>query len=287
MSVADPFSSRFAWPAPAKINLFLHITGRRADGYHELQTLFQFLDWGDRLWFQPRGDGLCRRLEGPAEVDPEQDLVVRAARLLSQRSGAGLGVDIRIDKQIPLGSGLGGGSSDAATTLVALNRLWNLGLPPDELAALGLRLGADVPVFLRAEAAWAEGVGERLQAAAPEEGWLLLLCPPVAVSTAEIFSAPALRRDTAPIRPQDWRWEDSRNDCEPITSARYPEVAAALAWLRQRAPARMSGTGASVFGRFADPAAARAAAAEAPAAWRPRVVRGLNRSPLAAILRGL
>lgn len=274
------FTAEFPWPAPAKLNLFLHVTGRRGDGYHLLQSLFQFLDHGDSLFFVPRGDAQIRRIEGPQGIPPEQDLVVRAARTIQRASGCALGADIRIDKRIPLGGGLGGGSSDAATTLVALNRLWNLGFTTDELATLGLGLGADVPVFVRGQAAWAEGVGERLTPVELPEPWYVVLTPPVSVDTAEIFGAAELRRDCARISLQDYLEGATDNVCEPVTCARHPPVAEALTWLRRFGPARMSGTGASVFLPFETRAEASQVAAQAPQGWNRIVARGLNRSPL-------
>lgn len=276
-----PFTAEFPWPAPAKLNLFLHVVGRRADGYHQLQTLFQFLDHGDSLFFVPRGDGVIHRSEGPADIPEAEDLVVRAARTIQQASGCNLGADIRLEKRLPLGGGLGGGSSDAATTLVALNRLWNLGLPLDELAQIGLKLGADVPVFVRGAAAWAEGIGERLTPVQLDEPWFLVMTPPVSVRTAEIFAAPELFREHAPVTLEDYRQGRTGNDCEPVTCARHAPVREALHWLRARAPqARMSGTGASVFAAFADRAQANALLNEAPAPYQAFVARGLNRSPL-------
>lgn len=275
----------FAWPAPAKLNLFLHVTGRRADGYHLLQTLFQFLDFGDELFFAPRGDGVIQRLAGAQEIPETQDLTVRAARLLQDASGVRLGADIRVHKRIPLGGGLGGGSSDAATTLVALNRLWNLGLPVDELAAMGLALGADVPVFVRGHAAWAEGVGEQLTPVQPPEPWYLVLTPPVQVSTREIFNAPELKRDSASVSYEDFLAGRTGNVCEAVTARRYPAVQAALDRLTAHGTPRMSGTGSCVFLGFRDQGQATAAAAELPTPWRHFVARGLNRSPLADIMR--
>ncbi len=286
-SFMGPFTSDFPWPAPAKLNLFLHVTGRRADGYHELQTLFQFLDYGDSLFFQPRGDGIVQRIGGPAEVPENHDLSVRAARLLSEVSGARLGADIRIEKRIPLGGGLGGGSSNAATTLVALNRLWNLGLPLDELASLGLRLGADVPVFVRAQASWAEGIGDRLWPVELPEPWFLVVTPPVAVSTQDIFQAPELRRDQPRVELQDYLAGRTGNVCAAVTCARHPLVAQALQTLSAHGPARMSGTGASVFLALEDRTRALVLRDQMPAEWRAFVARGLNRSPLADIMRGL
>jgi 4-diphosphocytidyl-2-C-methyl-D-erythritol kinase len=282
MNDATPgaFTAGFAWPAPAKLNLFLHVTGRRHDGYHELQTVFQFVDLCDRLYIGPRGDGQIRRVGELPGVGEHQDLALRAARTIQRASGCDLGADIRIDKRIPLGAGLGGGSSNAATVLVALNRLWNLGLTTDELAALGLGLGADVPVFVRGHAAWAEGVGERLQRVELAEPWFLIVVPPVAVSTAEIFSAPELVRDCAPITLDDFSAGRARNVCEGATVARYPQVGEALAWLRRHGEAAMSGTGAAVYQRHLSREHAEAIAASAPAQWTALVLRGRNRSPL-------
>ncbi len=268
------------WPAPAKLNLFLHVTGRRGDGYHLLQTVFQFLDRADLLYFVPRDDGQVMRTEGPAEVPPQQDLTVRAARLLQEAGGAGHGVAIRIDKRLPMGGGLGGGSSDAATTLVALNHLWKLNLPVERLAALGLQLGADVPVFVRGQAAWAEGVGERLTPIRLAEPWYLVLIPPLPVSTAEVFSDPELTRNTPPIRISDFLSGQGHNDCLPVVMRRYPEVAAALRWLEQFAAARLTGTGSCVFAAFAEEQAARRVLSRVPKCWHGFVARGLNRSPL-------
>ena len=273
------------WPAPAKLNLFLHITGRRADGYHLLQTVFQFIDLCDTLSYAPRGDGVIRCVEGAPGIPDDENLVVRAARALQSASGVTLGADIRMVKRIPMGGGLGGGSSDAATTLVALNAIWNLGLPVAELAQIGLGLGADVPVFVRGNAAWGEGVGEQLSAVDLPEPWYLGLTPPVAVSTRDVFRAPALKRDSARITLEDFRSGAGRNDCEPITCALYPQVGEALAWLRRHAPARMSGTGASVFAAFGSRPEAQAVASLAPNQWRLFVAQGLNRSPLADIMR--
>lgn len=273
------------WPAPAKLNLFLHVLGRRADGYHRLQTLFQFLDHGDQLAFAPRGDGLIRRLTGPEEIAPEQDLAIRAARALQAASGSAQGADISVFKRIPTGAGLGGGSSDAATVLVALNRLWGCGLDIEALAALGLRLGADVPVFIRGQAAWAEGVGEQLTPVTLPEPWYAVLVPPVQVATAVVFNAPELRRDSPPIDLADYLRVGGRNDCTPVTTARFPPVAAALQWLTERGlDARMSGTGAAVFARCDDEAQARRTIAAAPKQWRGFAARGLNRSPLLALI---
>jgi len=272
------------WPAPAKLNLFLHIIGRRPDGYHLLQSVFQFLDRGDLLHFSLRDDGELRRLNELPGVPAEEDLVVRAARLLQAEAGIRLGAEIRVDKRLPMGGGLGGGSSDAATTLVALNRLWGAGLDQQALAALGLRLGADVPVFVRGRAAWAEGVGEHLEPVELPEPWYLVLVPPVTVSTAEIFRAPELTRECAPITIRDFLSGQAANVCEPVVRARYPLVDAALKWLEGYAPARMTGTGGCVFAAFPDQTWARAALADLPDGMAGFVARGCNRSPLLARL---
>lgn len=273
-----------AWPAPAKINLFLHVTGRRADGYHELQTLFQFVDWCDWLRFAPRADGQVTRTRDLPDVAADADLVVRAARLLQTATGCCEGVAITLDKRLPLGGGLGGGSSDAATVLVALNALWSLGLDVDALATLGLTLGADVPVFVRGVAAWAEGVGERLAPCPQEESALVIVTPACAVSTARVFGDGELTRDTPPIKMPAFSLARSRNDCEPVTRRLYPAVGAALDWLAGYAPARMSGTGASVYAFFDDLERARAVAASVPPPWTAYAGRRLNESPLLARL---
>lgn len=274
------------WPAPAKINLFLHVLGRRADGYHRLQTLFQFLDYGDELRFQLREDGQIRRSAGPEEIPEDSDLAIRAARALRAACAGRQGVDIAVDKRTPAGAGLGGGSSDAATVLVALNRLWDCGLDNDRLAAIGLTLGADVPVFVRGLAAWAEGVGEQLTPVQLPEPWYVVLVPPVQVATAAIFGAPELKRDSAPITLADYLAGAGHNDCTPVTTTRYPLVAEALRWLQtQGYQARMSGTGGAVFAACRDESEARATVARAPAEWRGFAARGLNVSPLAAIIR--
>jgi len=272
------------WPAPAKINLFLHITGRRSDGYHLLQTVFQFLDIGDRLAFDLRNDARIRRLDALPGVDPEQDLVFRAAHLLQDQAGVSCGVDIRLDKHLPLGGGLGGGSSDAATTLVALNRLWETGLTSAQLQQLGLQLGADVPVFIHGKAAWAEGVGESLTDIDPETPWYVVVTPDCHVSTAEIFTVPELKRDCQPITISGFLSGQGGNVCEAVVRRRYPAVATALDRLSEFGSARMSGTGASVFVAVADRQRAtdvlRQLSASWPGAWRGFVTQGLNRSPL-------
>ncbi|MEW5889293.1 MAG: 4-(cytidine 5'-diphospho)-2-C-methyl-D-erythritol kinase [Pseudomonadota bacterium] len=270
--------------APAKLNLFLHVVGRRSDGYHLLQTAFRLIDLADTLRFRLRGDGAVVRVTDLPGVAADADLAVRAARLLQQAAGVRAGVDIALEKRIPLGGGLGGGSSDAATVLLALNRLWGVNWPRARLQALALRLGADVPFFVFGRNAFAEGVGEQLAPLELPPAWYVLLTPDVAVPTAEIFAAPGLTRDTKPIKIADFSAGWGRNDLEPVVRARYPEVARALAWLEgfesEGGSARMSGSGASVFAPFATERAARQVLARAPGGLRGWVVRGLDVHPL-------
>lgn len=268
------------WPAPAKLNLMLRILGRRADGYHRLQTVFQFLDRCDWVYLGPRRDGRIERRADIPGVPAEADLTVRAAHLLQAHTGCGLGADIQVEKRLPMGGGLGGGSSDAATTLVGLNHLWGTGLDLDTLAGLGLRLGADVPVFVRGLAAWGEGVGEDLTPVDLAEPWYLVLAPPGNVSTAAVFADPGLTRDSAPITIRDFARGDARNDCLAAVRRRYPEVAQALDWLANLGEARLTGTGGCVFAAFAERGGALAARDAAPAQLVAFVARGLNRSPL-------
>ena len=270
-----------SWPAPAKLNLFLHITGQRADGYHQLQTVFQFLDFGDGLRFHPRDDDQVRRVSDLPGVTEDADLVVRAARLLQQRCQPEQGVDIEVDKRLPMGGGLGGGSSDAATTLMVLNHLWQCELDFEALTQLGLQLGADVPIFINGQAAWAEGVGEELTPVDLPEPWFVVLCPPITVSTAEVFSSPQLRRDCPPITIRDFlAGGDLSNVCEPLVRERYPEVDVALRDLEAFAPARMTGTGACVYAAFDEETTARQAYRVMAEKWSGFVARGMNISPL-------
>lgn len=272
-----------AWPAPAKLNLFLHVTGRRPDGYHALQTVFQLLDYCDELSIELTRDGDIRRPEGASGVAPEDDLAVRAARRLQQASGCRLGAEIRVHKRIPAGGGLGGGSSDAATVLVALNRLWGLDWSPGQLAALGLQLGADVPIFVHGQTAWAEGVGERLVPIVVPPAWYAVVCPACAVSTAAVFSDPQLTRDTPETTISGFLSAGGRNDCEPVVRRRYPAVAAALDWVAARSgssSARLTGTGACVFARFEAAAEAQEVLVGLPRGWTGFVARGLAESPL-------
>jgi 4-diphosphocytidyl-2-C-methyl-D-erythritol kinase len=269
-----------AWPAPAKINLFLHVVGRRADGYHQLQTVFRFLDYGDELHFAPRADGAIVLATPLPGVPAQSDLTVRAANLLREHAGIGVGVTISLTKRLPIGGGLGGGSSDAATTLVALNRLWNCGLGTNELQTLGLALGADVPVFIHGRACFAEGVGERFADVVLPPAWYLVTVPAVAVPTVEIFRAPDLRRDTPDIPPAFWRPGMGGNDLEPVARRLFPEVGRHLDWLRARGPARMSGSGACCFAEFATESAARSTLAALPEGMTGFVARGLDSHPI-------
>jgi 4-diphosphocytidyl-2-C-methyl-D-erythritol kinase len=274
-----------SWPAPAKLNLFLHVTGRRPDGYHTLQTLFQFLDVGDDLRFDLTDDGRIARASRLPGVPEESDLCMRAARLLQAASGATQGAIIHLDKRLPLGGGLGGGSSDAATTLLALNELWGCNLAPGALAALGLKIGADVPVFVHGHAAWAEGVGEMLTPVEPPERWVVVLIPAVSVSTAQVFAAYDNELDLTPYSPaitiRDFHAGRGRNDLEPVVRRLYPEVDNALKWLGYFGDARMTGSGACVFLPVADEASGRAILAQCPAALAGGfVARGRNVHPL-------
>jgi 4-diphosphocytidyl-2-C-methyl-D-erythritol kinase len=267
-------------PAPAKLNLFLHVLGRRADGYHLLETLFRFIEFGDTLQFALRDDGAVRRINAIEGVAEEQDLCARAARLLQQECGCALGVDIAVEKRIPLGGGLGGGSSDAATTLLALNRLWGLDLSRERLMQLGLTLGADVPVFVFGENAFASGVGEELQSYPLPDAWYVVLFPPVHVPTADIFARPELTRDTISLKIRALSLQQARNDLQPVVCNLYPQVAEHLAWLAQFGQARMTGSGACVFAEFAGADEAQAVYGRLPAGMRGVVTRGLPQHPL-------
>jgi 4-diphosphocytidyl-2-C-methyl-D-erythritol kinase len=284
MSASRPAPSPKAWPAPAKLNLFLHILGRRPDGYHELQTCFQFVDLADEITLEVRGDGRIRRVADLPGVAEEEDLCVRAARALKSASGSPLGADIGVRKRIPLGGGLGGGSSDAATCLVALNHLWRLDWPLKDLAALGLKLGADVPVFVQGRAAWAEGVGERLTPLspplAPAELNYLILKPNIGVSTAEVFQDPELTRNSAPITIHGFLEGGGRNDCLGVVRRRYPEVARAFDWLSAFGSARLTGTGACVFLDCESMDRGREIISQLPPGMNAFLARGLNDSPL-------
>ncbi|MDD3328708.1 MAG: 4-(cytidine 5'-diphospho)-2-C-methyl-D-erythritol kinase [Zoogloea sp.] len=267
-------------PAPAKINLFLHIVGRRPDGYHLLQTAFRMLDWGDEITLRRRDDGLILRTTDVPGVPAEADLVVRAARALQAASGSAFGAEIGVLKRIPMGGGLGGGSSDAASVLLALNRLWGCGLSRRALQEIGLKLGADVPFFVFGETAFAEGVGEALSPLAVPPAWYVVVAPPVSVPTAEIFSAKELTRDTEILIMQGFAAHKTRNDMQAVVCVKYPEVAESLEWLSQYGDARMSGSGACLFAPFDTEGQARQVAASAPSGWKVWVARGLDRHPL-------
>jgi len=279
------------WPAPAKLNLFLHVTGRRQDGYHDLQTIFQLIERCDRIGLTLRPDGAITRSAGMADVEPDKDLAVRAALALKRHTGTAQGVDIQVIKHIPAGGGLGGGSSDAASVLLALNALWRCELSLPQLAHIGLALGADVPVFIVGRSAWGEGRGERLEPLELPARWFLVIHPGIGVSTAEIFQAPELTRNSAVITIRDFAENRAINVFEPVVCARRPQVAEALAWLRTQtdahgAPlvAHMTGTGACVFASFEHGDDAQRVAALVPDRWSGFVARGLNRSPLHSML---
>ncbi len=263
----------------------LRVVGRRADGYHLLQTVFRFIDYGDTLHFRVREDGVIARVDDVSGVPAAEDLAVRAARLLQQASGTTLGADIALEKRLPLGGGLGGGSSDAGTTLLALNHLWRTGLTRERLLALALELGADVPAFVFGENAFAEGIGERLTPLALPPAWYLVLTPPVAVPTARIFAHPELKRDSKPIKMRGFSVEQAGNDLEPIVCREFPEVARHLEWLRRSAPAWVTGSGACVFAAFPTEQAARQVWAQAPAGMQGFIAQGLARHPLRDLVR--
>ena len=271
-----------AWPAPAKLNLFLQIVGRRADGYHQLQTVFRLLDWGDSVFLRPRMDGVIARVgEGAAGVAEADDLLVRAAKILKNESKCVQGVDIGIEKRIPMGGGFGGGSSDAATVLVALNRLWGLGFDFERLAELGLRLGADVPVFVRGCNAWAEGVGERLTAIELPPAWYVLASPGVHAATAGLFQAPDLTRNAAPAKIADFLSGTALgNAFEPVLRRREPAVEALFEALARIGTPRLTGSGSGGFVEFATRGSAEAALAALPAGTNAWLARGADRSPL-------
>jgi 4-diphosphocytidyl-2-C-methyl-D-erythritol kinase len=273
------------WPAPAKLNLFLHVTGRRADGYHELQTLFQLIDLTDTITIRVREDGVIERPEGPRDVPAESDLAVRAAQALKAASGTGLGATLRVLKRIPQGGGLGGGSSDAATTLLALNEMWNCGLTRGDLASLGLPLGADVPVFIGGFSAWGEGIGERLAPVELPERWYLIIYPGQGVSTREVFQSPELTRNSPLITIRAFFESGGHNDCEGVVRRLCPEVGEALDWLGRFAPARLTGTGSCVFAACENATEAERLAARVPDRWTSTVARGLNASPVQMRLR--
>jgi len=266
--------------APAKLNLFLHVVGRRADGYHLLQTAFRMLDWGDRLSFTRRSDGRIRRVTEVPGVPESDDLVVRAARALQVASGVSHGVDIQIEKVLPMGGGLGGGSSDAATTLLALNRLWGVGATRQTLQAIALPLGADVPFFVYGQTAFAEGVGEQFTPLSMPPSWYVVVAPGVSVPTAEIFASKVLTRDTKPIKISDFAMSATRNDLERVACAQYPQIADAIDWLGAYSPARMTGSGACLFSEVGGEREAREIVRQCPDRWQAWAVPSLDRHPL-------
>lgn len=275
------------YPAPAKLNLFLHVVGRRPDGYHLLQSVFRFIDFSDIVWMGVRDDGRIVRLVDLPGVPEDQDLTVRAARLLQDRTNCRLGVDIRLEKRLPMGGGLGGGSSDAATVLMALNRLWNVNLSRAELQELALKLGADVPVFVFGESAFAEGVGEKLAPISLPPAWYVVLTPPVEVATQAVFAAPELTRNTPPIKIPDFLAGAGHNDLQAVVESNYPEVARHLAWLDRQAnqgggKARMTGSGACVFLAVEDEMQARSILKKLPRDMRGFMACGLDRHPLSS-----
>ncbi|MCK5697875.1 MAG: 4-(cytidine 5'-diphospho)-2-C-methyl-D-erythritol kinase [Gammaproteobacteria bacterium] len=268
------------WLAPAKVNHFLHITGQRQDGYHELQTVFQFLNYSDELYFHVLKHNEILHNNPIVGLQPEDDLVVRAARLLQQYTQCSLGAQINITKRLPMGGGLGGGSSDAATTLVALNTLWKLNLDNDTLAQLGVQLGADVPIFVHGVAAWAEGVGDQLTAIELDEPWFIIVIPSINISTAEVFSNPDLQRNCLPITMDDFFMGKGSNVCESIVSQLYPEVAETMQWLNQFSPARMTGTGSCVFATLPTKRKAEQILLKLPKKLTGFIAQGKNISPL-------
>jgi len=268
------------YPAPAKLNLFLHVVGRRADGYHLLQTVFRFLDFGDSLEITTRQDGAIHLLNPLPEVPESRDLCWRAANLLKSHTGCRFGADIALLKRLPMGGGLGGGSSDAATVLLVLNRLWRLDLPRAELSTLGLSLGADVPVFVFGQSAFAEGVGELLTPWTPAPASYVVLIPPVHVATPEIFSNPGLTRNTPSIRIAALLDGFGHNDLEPVATALHPEIASYLVWLNSYGAARMTGSGACVFAGFSSRVEAEKVFAMRPGHMKGFVADGVDRHPL-------
>lgn len=272
--------STLTFKSPAKLNLMLHITGQRDDGYHLLQTVFQFIDLNDEISFRVTDHGQIRRSATNSTVNEDDDLVIRAARLLQEMYSVKQGVDIALQKNIPMGGGLGGGSSDAATTLMALNRLWQLGLDNLQLREIGLQLGADIPIFIFGQNAWAQGVGEQLQALELPQKWYLVLHPQIFVSTGQIFSSKHLTRDCHPIKIRAFLEGQGSNVCEPVACQLYPEIQHALDWLNQFAAARMTGTGACIFAAFDSAEKANSVKSQIPEPWTGYVAQGLDRNPV-------
>ena len=272
--------SNNVWPAPAKLNLFLHIIGRRKDGYHQLQTVFQILDYADEIEFQPTDDSKIYVKGNYVEIAKDDDLVFRAASSLRQITGVNEGIDISVNKRIPLGGGLGGGSSDAATTLVALNEIWDIGLSLPDLADIGFNLGADVPVFIHGHSAWGEGIGEKLEPVTLGKTCYLVVHPGCHVNTARIFSSPDLTRNSSPITIRDFEEGTCRNDCESVVFHEFPEIADAALWLGRWSEARLTGTGACLFSGFTSEQEAGQVYDQLPSKWQGFICKGMNRSPL-------
>ena len=273
-----------SWPCPAKLNLFLHITGRRADGYHELQTLFQLLDYGDRMTFAVNDTGEIT-LDANCDIPLGENIVYRAARLLQETASTSQGCHIRLRKVLPMGGGLGGGSSNAATTLLALNHYWRLQLPSLKLQQLGLQLGADVPVFVNGQTAFATGIGEKLTATAVAPTYYLVVKPALHVTTADIFKHPELPRTTRSIAHADYSFENTRNDCQRLVCDHYPDIANTLRRLLEYAPTRLTGTGACLFSCFDERQQAQQVAAQLPAQWQWFIAAGVNESPALALVK--
>ena len=267
-------------PAPAKLNLFLHITGVRDDGYHNLQTIFQLLDYSDEVTLLRRDDGVIRRTEGLAEVEPSDDLIVKAAQALKNYTGTTYGADVGVIKRLPVGGGIGGGSSDAATTLLGLNALWECHLSTDELLDIAVTLGADVPVFVAGHSAWAEGIGEQLTPMDLPEIWFLVLHPGVFVSTAKLFSSEVLTRNKSILKMRDFTDTDIENIFEVIVREQHPEVDLSLSWLNQFSTARMTGTGSCIFAGFDSFEEAEKVLKDVPSKWKGFVAKAVNTSPV-------
>jgi|TARA_B110000503_G_scaffold53778_1_gene86355 4-diphosphocytidyl-2-C-methyl-D-erythritol kinase len=275
---------KLSLPSPSKINLFLHITGRRENGYHTLQTLFQLLDYGDRLDIESDRSGKIQLLSPMKNVPDKDNLIFLAAQAIQKYTGCALGAKISLDKRLPIGGGLGGGSSNAATTLLGLNVAWRLNLSNDELLKIGANMGADIPVFIFGYTAWAEGIGEELTAIERPTEWFLVLIPNTHISTAEIFAHQSLTRNTHPIKIPAFIENGGKNDCQPVAEALYPEVKKARQWLDQFAYARLTGTGACLFASFASETEAKLVLKQIPMPWQGFVAKGINKSPLLKII---
>ena len=277
--------ANFPWPSPAKLNLFLHINQRRLDGYHELQSLFQLLDYGDTLYVTPNQSGKITIRDNTGLIPLQENIIYRAAVLLQEQTQCDLGCDITLNKVLPMGGGLGGGSSNAATALIALNYLWELHLNEETLALMGLQLGADVPIFVKGNSAFAEGIGEKLTPTELPEKYFLVVHPGIHISTARVFNHSALSRDTARIKPEDYCFEHTQNDCQSLVCELYPDIAKSLGWLLEYAPSRMTGTGSCLFSVYETKQSATHTLNRLPKGWSGFVTRGINRSSLQTALR--